>query len=224
MENNRLIRVTGTGSLKLKPDTTRLNITVRGNFMEYADTLSNSAEDTRALRDALIPLGFAGDQLKTTSFNVDTRYEGYNDGNGNYRERFVGYEFIHTLKLEFPSDNELLGKTLYALAHSPITPEFRISYTVADKESAKNELIAKAVEDAKQKAALLAEASGVALGDIQSINYSMNEPDFEVRAMNGMFKAAMKFGGCEEDCAYGMDINPEDIRVDDTVTIVWHID
>lgn len=223
MENNRLIRVTGAGSLKLKPDTTRLNITVRGTYKEYAETLDRSSQDTAALRGALEPLGFARDMLKTVSFNVDVRYEGYNDKNGNYRERFKGYEFVHSLKLEFPSDNELLGKTLYALAHSPITPEFRISYTVADKESAKNTLIAKAVEDAKRKASLLAEAAGVALGNIQSIDYSLCEPDFEVRPVNRMFKASMSCDAAEEDCAYGMDIEPEDIRVNDTVTVVWQI-
>jgi hypothetical protein len=32
------------------------------------------------------------------------------------------------LKLEFDSDNELLGKVLYALGGSDIRPEFGISY------------------------------------------------------------------------------------------------
>ena len=224
MENARCIRVTGTGSLKLKPDTTRISLTVRGTHKEYAETLERSSEDTEALRKTLGRLGFSADLLKTVSFNVDPRYEGYNDKNGNYRERFKGYEFIHSLKLEFPSDNDLLGRTLYALAHSPVKPEFRIGYTVKDKESAKNELIAKAVADAFEKAKVLAKASGVSLGEIQSIDYSLCEPSFEVRPVNVRFKASMAVADCgEEECAYGLDINPEDITVNDTVTIVWLI-
>ena len=49
------------------------------------------------------------------------------------------------MKVEFASDNARLGKTLYALANSPLNPEFRISCTVKDPEAAKNELLGKAV-------------------------------------------------------------------------------
>ena len=46
-----------------------------------------------------------------------------------------------TMKLEFDSDNGLLGKILFALANAEkITPEFRISYTVKDPEASKNAL------------------------------------------------------------------------------------
>ena len=53
------------------------------------------------------------------------------------------------MKVEFASDNVHLGKILYALANCPVKPEFRISYTVKDPETAKNELLGKAVSDAK---------------------------------------------------------------------------
>ena len=224
MDNNKLIRVTGTGTLKLRPDTTRISLTVRGTHKEYAETLSRSSEDTAALRETLQKLGFTGDMLKTVSFNVDPRYEGYNDKNGNYRERFKGYEFTHSLVIEFPSDNDLLGRTLYALAHSPVTPDFRISYTVKDKEAAKNELIEKAVDDAVRKAGVLASAAKVTLGEIQAINYSIGEPDFVVHPVAMRAKLSMANDCAAEECAYGMDINPDDITVNDTVTIVWRIE
>ena len=140
MNKYRSLKVTGTGVLNLKPDTTCLGVTVRGIYQEYAETLRHSAEDTTKLREALEPLGFKGDMLKTTSFNVQANYEGYNDKDGNWRQRFVGYEFFHSLKLEFPSDNDTLGRILYALANSGVTPEFGISYTVKDKEAAKDAL------------------------------------------------------------------------------------
>ena len=53
------------------------------------------------------------------------------------------------MKVEFESDNNRLGKILYALTNCPVKPEFRISYTVKDPETAKNELLGKAVSDAK---------------------------------------------------------------------------
>ena len=222
MKDTRIIRVAGKGTVSLPPDTTRLNINVTGTYKAYADTLKHSAEDTEQLREALTGLGFAPTDLKTLSFGVDTRYEHYQDKNGNYRQRFAGYIYNHSMKLEFPCDNELLGKLLYALGQLPCSPEFSIAYTVKDKEKAKNLLIANAVADSKAKAAVLAEASGVSLGEIQSIDYSLNEPCFEVMPMNGRFKA-MKAEACCEDAAYGVNIQAEDIVCEDTVTIVWAI-
>ena len=74
---------------------------------------------------------------------------------------------------------------LYALANCKVRPEFRISYTVSDPEAAKNTLLGKAVADAKEKASVLTHAAGVTLKDIQNIDYSWGEIDFEYRPMNG---------------------------------------
>ena len=103
---------------------------------------------------------------------MDTAYEGYRDRQGDYKQRFAGYKYEHVLKVEFPSDNGRLGKVLYALGNSPLKPELRLSYTVSDPESAKNELLARAVSDAKAEAVVLSSAAGVPLLDIQSIDYS----------------------------------------------------
>ena len=43
MEEARIIRVTGKGQLKLRPDTTRITMTLSGVYKEYADALEHSA-------------------------------------------------------------------------------------------------------------------------------------------------------------------------------------
>ena len=93
-----------------------------------------------------------------------------------------------------------------------------------DQEAARNELIGRAVIDAKEKAKVLANAAGVSLKDIQSIDYSWGRIDFDVRPMRGDMLAE------EEDvcCAsaipgYAMDIEPDDINISDTVTVIWEI-
>ena len=72
MEDKRTIRVTGKGSVRVKPDTTRLTITLRGTYKGYQETLSRSARDMEALKDVLQALGFDRGELKTLSFDVDT--------------------------------------------------------------------------------------------------------------------------------------------------------
>lgn len=212
------VKVTGTGMLRLRPDTTRVDISLHGTEKEYADAVRRSAEDTEKLKTLLEKLGFARDALKTLNFRVDPRYESYQENNV-YKQRLVGYEFYHGMKIEFPSDNALLGRVLYALANSELTPEFSLSYTVGDKEAAKNRLIGAAVLDAQEKAHVLADAAGVTLGKVLSINYSLAENDFAVRPMA---KMAMARNECADSaCGYSIDIEPDSIEVRDTVTIVW---
>ncbi|MGB4090816.1 MAG: SIMPL domain-containing protein [Ruminococcus flavefaciens] len=218
----RTIRVTGKGQIKVNPDMTRITITLEGMYPDYAETLKHSSEDTDSLKDVLAAFGFERTDLKTLSFNVDTEYESYKD-HDTYKQRFVGYRFRHLLKVEFDSDNERLGKTLFALVNCDLNPEFRISYTVKDLESAKNELLGKAIKDAKEKAAVLTSAGGVTLKDIQSIDYSWGEIEFEVSPINRLMKACAPVPDACEDACYDMDIEPDDIDVSDTVTVVWEI-
>ena len=224
MSNMRTIRVTGKGQIKVKPDTTRITISLEGTWPEYGETLRHSSQDTERLKDVLSTFGFERSDLKTLNFNVETEYESYKD-KGTYKQRLIGYRFTHMMKVEFPSDNDRLGKVLYALANCPLKPEFRLSYTVSDPEAAKNDLLGKAVTDAKEKASVLTQAAGVTLKDIQSIDYSWGEIDFEYRPMNRMLMADEYLARpmAAESPSYDMDIEPDDIEVSDTVTVLWEI-
>ena len=127
------------------------------------------------------------------------------------------------MKVEFDSDNDKLGKILYALANSSLNPEFRLSYTVKDPEAAKNELLDKAVQDAVAKAGVLTRAANQKLGEIQSIDYSWGRIDFEFSPMDRELMPEAD-GACVKECAaLPLDIEPDDIEVGDTVTVVWEI-
>ena len=215
----KTIKVTGKGQLRLKPDTTRVTLSLEGTDKEYGKVLERSANDTKELRQLLTGFGFEKTDLKTLQLNVDPEYEGYQE-DGVYKQRFIGYRFHHRMKIEFPSDNDRLGRILFALSKSKIQPEFQISYTVKDPEKAKNELLSKAVQDAKEKAKTLTEAAGVELKELIEIDYSFGQLNLEVRPVNRLMKASMDMA-VEE--SYEMDIEPEDIAVSDTVTILFEI-
>lgn len=220
---DRIIRVTGKGKISVRPDTIRLNISLEDVKKTYDETLKQSTEQTEELKDCFETLGFARNDLKTLFFNVDTEYESYQDDNRNWKRRFIGYKFTHRFKIDFPEDNERLGKVLYALAHSSVHPEFTISYTVKDMEACKNQLLGKAVADSKQKAEILTQAAGVKLGTLATIDYSWGEMEIISRPMNKLMEPCMVM----EDsvgAAYDIDIEPDDIDVTDTVTVVWSLE
>ncbi len=214
----RTIRVTGKGLIRLKPDTTRVTMTLEGTEPVYAKTLERSAADTARIRDALKDADFAGDDLKTLQFHVQTEYEGYQE-EGVYKQRLVGFRFHHELKVEFPCDNERLGRVFAALANADLSPELSVAYTVKDREAAKNTLLAAAVADAKAKAEALTAAAGVKLLGIRHIGYSMHEDAFAVYPVNRSVMAA-------KACADGFapEIVPDEIEAEDTVTITWEIE
>jgi len=217
----RTITVTGKGSISVKPDITRILITIEDTQMDYGKVLELSSGKSQKLRDLLVNHGFNKEDIKTLSFNVDTEYEGYSDENGNWKQKFVGYRCNHRMKVEFKSDNDLLGRILYSLAESKIEPLFNIEYTISDVEKVKNEVLERAVSDSKNKAKILADASGVTLDEIVAINYSWTDVDLVSRPMNTMMKMEM----CDRSMSsYSMDIEADDIVIDDGVTVKWIIE
>lgn len=219
----KTIKVTGKGKLSVKPDLIRLILSMEETHEKYEDTVQASATASEKLRDLFEDLGFKRSCLKTLYFNINTEYEGYYDENKNWKQRFKGYKFEHRMKLEFPEDNKILGRVIYALGQSETCPEFNIEYTVADAEAAKNSLLKKAVSDSRTKAQILCEAADVKLGCIKSIDYSWGEIDLVSRPADLMVAGNKLTKMCEKSAGYDIDINPDDIEITDTVTVVWEI-
>ena len=218
----RTVKVTGKGNLKVRPDLTRISITLSNRFKEYAEAMERSSEDSEKLKELLSEFGFGRSDVKTLDFSVDAEYEGYRDGD-EYKQRLAGYRYRHMLFAEFGVDNARLGRILYALAYCDLNPEFSVSYTVKDPEAVKNVLLGKAVSDAKEKAAVLADSAGVALRGIQAIDYSWGDTGMEVRPM-GRMMAYGQNAAAGAAKSFSMDIEPDDISLSDTVTVVWEIE
>ena len=217
----RTMKVTGTGKLSVKPDTTVLMITAEATCPDYEMAVSRSAAETKLLKMVMKKAGLNPDDLKTTSFSIDTEYESYRDNRDNYRKRFVGYQYEHYTKISFPNDNQQLGRVLAELAESGLDVTFTIRHTVKDVDAVKDALLAKAVENSKNRAEILAKAAGVRLGNIETIDYSWGEMNIYTNTVDRMVLADAVYEGAS---SYNIDIDPDDIDVQDTVTIVWEIE
>lgn len=220
----RTISVTGKGRISLKPDLIRLMMELEGTFEDYGETLKQSSQQMEALKNMFEKLGFERGDVKTLSFNIDAEYQSYQDDDKSWKKRFVGYKFRHSFKLEFDIDNARLGGILYALAHEKTCPEFHIFYTVKDVEAAKDELLKSALKDSMKKAELLSASAGVTLGEIININYLFEDMKFFSVTTERLFDAScMRAAGAAEDAAYDVNVEPDDIELTDTVTVIWSI-
>ena len=163
------IRVTGKGILQIKPDTIRLLFSASEQEKTYDEAVKKSAAWTKKLEKLFLQLGFEKDDLKTTSMNIEGRYDWDKSLLQKRKRILVGYEYDLHMMIKFPADNERLGKIIYFLSHSKLKPSFQIEYTVDDQEKAKEDLLALAVEDAKRKAEILTSASGQELVKIMNM-------------------------------------------------------
>lgn len=219
----KTIRVTGKGQISVPPDRICLTFTLEECRGTYQKAVQASKESVEELRKIFKKLEFDEKELKTISYGIDSSYENEKNKDGEWKRVFKGYEYSHILKIEFDLDHELLGKILSKVSKCECHPEFKIAYTIKDKESVKNELLEKAVNDSKLKAEVLAKAAGMKLNDLVSIDYSWGEIDFSVSPYEKMTQL-----NSEEDDYFMseepmMILEPDDIKASDTVTVVWEL-
>lgn len=119
MSAMRTIKVTGKGKSRVTPDAIRLTLNMEGTYPEYQETLRHSVQDTAKQRELLMQLGFKGTDLKTPYFYLDTKYEQV-QVLGSYERQFAVYQYNHEMKVEFPFDNDRLGKILLQDAWYPL--------------------------------------------------------------------------------------------------------
>lgn len=234
MEKRNLV-VTGRGKATKKPDAIEIRIDLSTIDKEYSNAVTESNLKVNLIVDSIIEFGLKKEDLKTTNYGVTTVYRSEKDSNNNYIQIFEGYSCFHDLKLEIDMDLELLGKILTSIDKvvSPLqekmvstqykrrndSMEISVDFTLKDKNSIKDEAIENAVKTAREKAVLIARASGVELGMVMDINYSfgtINVYSNTKYSNNRLAKAS--FYADEMAC-----INPVDIEVDDNVTITFEI-
>ena len=98
----RTITVKGTGNVSARPDYITLSLNIETLSETYDRAMSEAAERIEKMQGATVRVGYRKEDLKTTSFDVQTRYENVKDRQGNYKREFAGYACTYRLKLPEP--------------------------------------------------------------------------------------------------------------------------
>ncbi len=215
----RTITVKGIGKASAKPDYVVLSMHLESQNMEYEETMHSASLRIQHLTETLVSLGFDKADLKTTNFNIETDYNSEKDRNGNYHRVFNGYKVIQDLKLAFDFDTSHLATALSAISGCISNPELFIRFTVKDATAINEEMLRSATVNAKRKAEILCEASGVELGQLVAIDYNWGELDIYSHTQYEMADECM----AAPMMARSIEIEPDDIETNDTATFVWEI-
>lgn len=205
----RVIKVKGVGNVTKQPDLVVIQFKIISKGYDYDKVMNDLNERTAILRNDIVKAGFAKEDLKTTNFSIDTEYK-YKDG----ENIFTGYKALHDLKLEFDYNQIILNNLLRTISSSEADPEYRILFEVKDKRAFKDEILTDAVNNAKQNASVIANASSVKLGNILNITYDYREIPY--RSSVVLEKTMLN--------SSSLDIYPEDVTGTDTVFIEWEIE
>ena len=223
--NNENYIETKTGRLSLQGALNKIKY-LRGQVNNFEHILENVKSSKERKVDAAATSvyykvkepNFNKKDLKTTNFNITTSYKSYYDENNNYKSKFDGYKCEQDLKLEFDLDMEILSKVITAITKSKVEPRFNIRFSVKDKDEINKELLIKATENARSKAEVLTKAARVTLGRLVSIDYNWSEINIY---SNTTYEIENKSYAIAE--TYAPSIEPEDIKISDTVAFVWEI-
>lgn len=214
----RTITVRGVGNISAKPDFIVIEMNIRGQSKNYSEALADASSAVEAVCNAAVSAGHSKDALKTINFGVSSEYDSVRNSKGTYQRVFVGYKCSYNTRLSFDFDRDMLERTLNAIAESKAEPELSIRFTVRDGSAVKSALLEAAAENAREKAQILCRASGVELGRLLTVNYDWSEIDLISPTGYAIERASLKRSAAVPDC-----IEPEDIKVRDTVAFVWEI-
>lgn len=164
---NRIMEVTGIGTVKLEPDIVTINIGVQSRSADAGEALKQNTQKAQGIIDTLLGLGVENKDIQTRNFNIyqqeDTRYPEENT------EKTITYVVENTVAItvrEIDSLGEILSKVVDEGANTINS----IRFDLEDREAAMAEARKLAIADAKAQAEAITETAGVTLGPIQSID------------------------------------------------------
>lgn len=188
-DDARTMVVTGYGSASAEPDQGAITLGVQSDAKTATAALADNNAKMAKLLKTLETAGVNKKHIQTSNFNIGPRYGKYDQTTGT--SPILGYTVTNQVHV-IVKDLDKFGKVLDAVVQDGANRINGISFTFSDPQPLMDEARTDAVKDAKRKAKLYAEAAGVTLGQIMTINegYGGGTPQpVQARAMSEDMKA-----------------------------------
>lgn len=168
----RTMNVTGAGQVFLTPDIAYIYIGVHTEGASVSEVVAENTSGTQKVTDALLELGIAKEDIRTTNFNIWPQQKYDQMGQPTGISTYVVDNTVYVTVRDLAKMGELLDSAIQAGANTINS----IQFDVADKTEALKQARSEAVKNAMTQAQELAEAAGVKLGEIQSISFYDSYP------------------------------------------------
>lgn len=215
------ISLQGKGAIHVVPDVTRLTICISFHGKTYNSVYAQGKENSEWMRKILEYNKKPGNLAKSIMFDVrEHTYNVYDDeGSGEVVEVVKdGYDLYQHIKVDLPIDNVLVNNIVRGVGKFIPNAEVQIGFTVQDPRPDELKMLKRAVSDAKEKAAIMAEAAGAKLGKVLEINYNFSHIETYSQARNIHSNDEAKASTVD-----ALDITPDDMVISDRVEVVFEI-
>ncbi len=166
------LQANGTGEVMVVPDIALVTIGVTSRAEDAAAALAaNSADLARAI-EAIKAAGIAEKDIGTSGFSINPVYQN-NTQPSDQPPKIVGYEVNNQVRVTI-RDVSASGGVLDKVVAAGANNVNGIGFDISDRKQAAGDAIKAAIADARAKAELMAEAAGVRLVRILTINAGEN--------------------------------------------------
>ncbi len=166
MAGQRHVTVSGEAHVLARPDLARISSGVVSEAESAKEALSTNSASMEKLLAGLKAAGIAGEDIKTTTFDVSPRYHNNRDGSA---PRIDGYRVSNDVTV-IVRDLTKLGPLLDQLVTLGANRIGGLAFDIDKIDALQDEARKKAVANARQRAELYATAAGVRLGKVLVIS------------------------------------------------------
>ncbi|RLG09033.1 MAG: hypothetical protein DRN68_02635 [Thaumarchaeota archaeon] len=201
------LSIIGIGQVYYTPDEAIVTFRALGQGATAEEALSISASKASAIIDSLKDLGIEDEDIKTSGINVFPRYD------FNVKPpKIVGYEATYTIIVRIRKI-DLVGKAIDAAFSAGADGMYGVQFTLSSEEKTQltQEAIKAAVEDAEEKAKIIADSLGMKIVGIKSVNLS-SQPIIPIPRYETAFKGV---------AAENIPIEPGSATISASVSIVY---
>ena len=178
------ITVSGTGETQVRADTAVISLGVNARDRDVLQAQKKVNGAIAAIRAALVARGVPEEDINTDYMNIYAVYDYEND-----REQVKAYDASSVLAVRV-TDMDSVGRLIDAAFAAGANTLNGITFSAADTGEARAESLRKAVADAREKAEILAEASGMKITGVEIItegnvySYDNTVGNFSAKAMD----------------------------------------
>ena len=224
LKDNTLL-VKGTAILKQIPEIIYASVNVKSESENYSDCQNKLLAKMDKVRSSILKQNISNDLIKTNEMTINERQEFING-----KTTKTGFNGNISLIIESPYSSEISKKLLTAFTTDSLVLNYSIGFKLSEnqKSQLRQLAIAKAVEDAKERAYLIAKSSNVKLIKINSITYLDDEITYnrdndiiktEIRPTQEVF---VTIRGSNSNTP-NIDFNPKEIGIIKSIRMEWTI-
>jgi len=219
-EAHGTISITGSAFIECAPNLLTIMLKIKGFDPESAEEARDEAATIIDLvLKALKNLGISEDDIGTTSYNIQPKYEWIYE-NGNRQQVFKGYEVTVQIKVilrDFDKGGKVIDSAVNAGA---LVDSISFGLTREKREELRLQAMADAAKDAKLKAETIVKALGDELGDVKSVN--LNNYQYQPYKY-WTLDNTVSYGMTEKEIVPPTTLMPTDLTVSVDINVVFDI-